>query len=95
MSILAGWRRACLVKSIRWPKVSLKGSASSVWVLIRIVDTLDSWFHDLQQYESTLDALATASLDQAFTDELNAIEQCTSSFLFSSHKLTIPQGSAF
>ncbi|KAI5450534.1 Flap-structured DNA-binding and RNA-binding protein [Naganishia albida] len=38
-------------------------------------DALDSWFHDLQQYESTLDALATASLDQAFTDELNAIEQ--------------------
>lgn len=44
--------------------------------LWRHADTLDSWFHDLQQYESTLDALATASLDQAFTDELNAIEQC-------------------
>lgn len=52
------------------------------WALTRHAprgkDTLDSWFHDLQQYESTLDALATASLDQAFTDELNAIEQCES-----------------
>jgi hypothetical protein len=41
-----------------------------------LANTMDSWFQDLQQYESTLDALATASLDQAFTDELNAIEQC-------------------
>ncbi|KAJ9110683.1 hypothetical protein QFC19_001512 [Naganishia cerealis] len=43
----------------------------------QVVDNnaIDSWFQDLQQYESTLDALATASLDQAFTDELNAIEQ--------------------
>lgn len=43
-----------------------------------VANTIDSWFQDLQQYESTLDALATASLDQAFTDELNAIEQCKS-----------------
>lgn len=57
-------------------------------------DTLDSWFHDLQQYESTLDALATASLDQAFTDELNAIEQCESFRRRTPPALMSPQGSA-
>lgn len=78
MSILGGWRRACLGKSIRWPKVCVYSGRVGLDADCFYADTLDSWFHDLQQYESTLDALATASLDQAFTDELNAIEQCES-----------------
>ncbi|KAJ9101141.1 hypothetical protein QFC21_003359 [Naganishia friedmannii] len=51
-------------------------------------NTIDNWFQDLQQYESTLDALATASLDQAFTDELNAIEQCKSGLFLSNSSET-------
>lgn len=38
-------------------------------------EPMDGWFNDLTQYESTLEAMATASLDQNFTDELGAIEQ--------------------
>ncbi len=39
-------------------------------------ESMDGWYNDLTQYESTLEAMATASLDQNFTDELGAIEQC-------------------
>ena len=39
-------------------------------------ESIDGWFNDLTAYETTLEAMATASLDQNFTDELSAIEQC-------------------
>ena len=71
-------RQVCLAGSIRWGMVSRLWGRTRQGLTRPGLDTLDSWFHDLQQYESTLDALATASLDQAFTDELNAIEQCES-----------------
>jgi hypothetical protein len=35
----------------------------------------------LQAYEAQLDALASGSMDQNFTDELQAIESCQSKFL--------------
>jgi hypothetical protein len=42
----------------------------------RPAESIDGWFNDLTAYETTLEAMATASLDQNFTDELSAIEQC-------------------
>ncbi|KAI5474949.1 hypothetical protein MNV49_002166 [Pseudohyphozyma bogoriensis] len=36
---------------------------------------IDRWFADLSHYESTLEDMATASLDTAFKEELSAIEQ--------------------
>ncbi|GAA5897583.1 hypothetical protein JCM6882_003524 [Rhodosporidiobolus microsporus] len=38
-------------------------------------ETIDRWFEDLQQYESTLEEMAAASLDVNFKEELGAIEQ--------------------
>jgi hypothetical protein len=39
-------------------------------------EAIENWFTDLQAYEAQLDALASASMDQNFTDELQAIESC-------------------
>ena len=47
----------------------------------RIDEAIETWFTDLQAYEAQLDALASASMDQNFTDELQAIESCESEFL--------------
>jgi len=38
-------------------------------------DAIDKWVDDLAQYEETMEAMAKASLDQNFKDELGAIEQ--------------------
>ena len=38
-------------------------------------DVIDRWFEDLHHYEATLEEMAAASLDQAFKEELGAIEQ--------------------
>lgn len=38
-------------------------------------DAIDKWVDDLAHYEETMEAMAKASLDQNFKDELNAIEQ--------------------
>ena len=38
-------------------------------------EALERWYEDLQHYESTLEEMAAAALDQNFQDELNAIEQ--------------------
>jgi len=46
----------------------------------RIDEAIETWFTDLQAYEAQLDALASASMDQNFTDELQAIESCESGF---------------
>ena len=38
-------------------------------------DAIDKWFEDLHHYETTLEEMAAASLDQSFKEELGAIEQ--------------------
>ncbi|KAK7472966.1 Flap-structured DNA-binding and RNA-binding protein [Stygiomarasmius scandens] len=38
-------------------------------------ESLDQWFHDLQKYEKTLGAMAAASEDPKFREELGTIEQ--------------------
>lgn len=38
-------------------------------------EAIDKWFEDLQNYESTLEEMAAASLDASFKEELSAIEQ--------------------
>lgn len=35
----------------------------------------EQWIHDIEQYESMLEGMAAATLDQDFKDELSAIEQ--------------------
>ena len=35
----------------------------------------EQWIHDIEQYETMLEEMAAATLDQDFKDELNAIEQ--------------------
>src|SRR5436189_4926302 len=37
--------------------------------------TTQQWLADIDQYEATLEEMATATLDQDFKDELSAIEQ--------------------
>ncbi|KAJ6602193.1 hypothetical protein B0H10DRAFT_2081228 [Mycena sp. CBHHK59/15] len=37
---------------------------------------LDEWLEDLQKYEATLEAMAEASVDVKFKEELGTIEQC-------------------
>ncbi|KAF5345364.1 hypothetical protein D9758_008503 [Tetrapyrgos nigripes] len=44
-------------------------------------ETLDEWFHDFQKYEKTLAAMAEASSDPKFREELGTIEQCTNTLL--------------
>lgn len=39
------------------------------------VDAIDQWFENLQNYETTLEEMAAASLDVNFKEELSAIEQ--------------------
>lgn len=39
------------------------------------VDAIDQWFENLQNYETTLEEMAAASLDANFKEELSAIEQ--------------------
>ncbi|KAJ1984598.1 Flap-structured DNA-binding and RNA-binding protein [Dimargaris verticillata] len=38
-------------------------------------DVIDRWFEDLNQFQRTLEEMATASLDPTFKEELTAIEQ--------------------
>ena len=43
-----------------------------------IAEQIDQWFKHLASWEQTLEEMAAASTDQNFTEELGAIEQCTS-----------------
>ncbi|THV06712.1 hypothetical protein K435DRAFT_452198 [Dendrothele bispora CBS 962.96] len=41
----------------------------------QVGENIDQWFHDLQKYEKTLGAMAAASEDPKFREELGTIEQ--------------------
>jgi hypothetical protein len=45
-----------------------------------LAEAIDQWFENLQNYETTLEEMAAASLDVNFKEELSAIEQCMSPF---------------
>lgn len=67
------------------PQIAYRGKGSALiglfWRFGRTDEAIETWFTDLQAYEAQLDALASASMDQNFTDELQAIESCESEFL--------------
>lgn len=66
-------------------KIAYRGKGSALiglfWRFGRADEAIENWFTDLQAYEAQLDALASASMDQNFTDELQAIESCESGSL--------------
>lgn len=40
-----------------------------------LAEALDKWFEDLQQYESSLESMATASLDPKYKEEVQHVDQ--------------------
>ncbi|KAF8315587.1 hypothetical protein DL93DRAFT_2029071, partial [Clavulina sp. PMI_390] len=57
------------------PTSELLNPASNVAFQTPEVDAIDQWFENLQNYETTLEEMAAASLDVNFKEELGAIEQ--------------------
>ncbi|KAG6902540.1 hypothetical protein C0995_015358 [Termitomyces sp. Mi166 len=60
------------------PKASRPSNQQEIWFSLfdLTADAIEQWFDSLQNYETTLEEMAAASLDVNFKEELSAIEQC-------------------
>ncbi|KAF8333571.1 uncharacterized protein EI90DRAFT_2971042 [Cantharellus anzutake] len=50
-------------------------SSNNAFQTPNVTEAIDQWFENLQNYETTLEEMAAASLDANFKEELSAIEQ--------------------